>query len=246
MYKLRIILLLVSLLALNACQELVSPDLAEKSKKVKTETKWLVDLSNNSKLSKSHYIEYDINGKVIVNEEYNESGTLYSRSEYSHDLSESTEEIRIFADNGSIIDKTKNVYNYDFNGRITKKISYNDSGTVISVSNYSYDQNGNVITKIEEGNNVGALKTDFSYSYNENGNLIERITLNEGSKQARDSIVYEPNNKELKIYNFDKDNLIISCELMKYNIDGLVLEKFIYDKNRILIKKYVYEYTFHI
>jgi len=243
--KIRLILLLVSLAALNSCQELVSPDLSNKSSKVKSETKWIVDISTNRKISKIHLIEYDINGKVILNEEYNQIGNLYSRSEYSHILGESKEKLKIYGDSGNIVNQSEIIYNYDLDGRITKKISYNDSGLVISVSNFSYDKNGNVLTKIEENGNVGTQKTDFAYSYNNTGNLVERVTLNEGSAQSRDSLVYEPNKQELKIFNFNKDNLIISCEVMKYNNDGLVLEQLVYDNNKILIKKYIYDYTFH-
>lgn len=244
MKVIRSILILVSILALNACQELVSPDIIEKSNKVKTETKWNVDVGNNTKISKVHFIEYDLDGKVILNEEYNDIGNLHSRSEYTHQLNESNEKLIIFGDSGNVIKESKIVYNYDFKGRISKKISYNDSGSIVSIANFSYDANGNVLTKIEERADLGIKKTDFSYSYNNNGNLVERITLNEGSAQSRDSIVYEPNNKELKIFNFNNDNLIISYEVMRYSNEGLVLEQLVYDINNILTKKYKFEYTF--
>lgn len=240
----RSILILVSILALNACQELVSPDIVEKSYTVKTETKWNVDINTNSKIYKVHFIEYDIEGKVLLNEEYNNLGNLFSRSEYSHNLTESNEKLIIFGDSGNIVNQTRIVYNYDIQGRISKKVSYNDSGSIISVANYSYDSNGNVLTKIEEKENIGTKKTDFTYSYNNKGNLIERITLNEGAAQSRDSLVYEPNKQQLKVYNFNQDNLIISYEIMNYSHEGLVLEQLVFDNNNKLLKKYIYDYTF--
>jgi len=239
------ILILISILALNACQELVSPDLTQKSYKVKSETKWRININNGQKISKVHYAEYDINGKTTIDEEYNEIGNIYSRSEYLHTSDSSKEKIQIFNNSGVIISQSISIYNYDYFGRVSRKVTYNDNGKIISIANYSYDLNGNVITKIEEDQKIGKFQTNFSYSYNNQGNLIERIIINEGKTQSRDSIVYEPNSKELVIYNFDKNNSITSLEVMKYNNEGLVTEQLIYDKNNILQEKYSIEYTFY-
>ncbi|HRP02902.1 MAG TPA: hypothetical protein PLE30_09680 [Candidatus Kapabacteria bacterium] len=245
MNNIRIILLLVSIVALNACQELVSPDLQEKSNIVKTETKWSVSLTSNSKLFKSHYIEYDKKSKILLNEEYNTLGLLYSRSLYTHGSNASTENLQVFNEQGNIINQQTIIYDYDAGGRIIKKILYNDKGVIISTSNFAYDFNGNIISKIENNPLSGKLTTDFSYAYNTSGNLIERVTLSEGTTKSRDSLVYSPSNKALTIYSFNSSNTIISYEVFNYNIDGLVIEQLKYNQSNVLTQKFIYEYTFY-
>jgi len=231
---------------LNSCQEIIAPDSTTQFGKLKSETKWKVGVIDGEKEIKIHHIDYDINGKVILNEEYNKSGAILQSSNYEHSQNETKEIICIFNDSGAVINKATIIYAYDALGKVTKRTQLDKSGSVLQVSLYDYDLNGNVISKTDiNPNGSSTSKTNFSYSYNKQGELIEKLTLADGETQSRDSLVYELNNKQLIIYTFDNFGFIKSYFIYHYNNFGLITEESKFSNDDKIISRYKYEYLFY-
>jgi hypothetical protein len=245
-YNIACIFLFYALIsAFSGCENAVTPQNFENNRILNSECKWLVDVANKDKISKVHYKEYDKNGKILINEEYSESGNLLSRSSYTYNKINSVEEVVQFSDSGSVINSNKNEYTYDANGRVVKKISFETSGNVISVQTFNYDKNGNLIKKVEVNPQSGlTFQTDINYGYNNSGELVSRTTIFEGNTQSRDSLVYNPFNHTLDIINFNNNGSINIVNTYRYNNQGRIVEEFTSDSAGNITKRYIYEYTY--
>jgi hypothetical protein len=245
-YILNIALIFVLITALSGCQDVVSPQNYENNKVLHSESKWLINVTTKEKICKVLFKEYDKNGKVLINEEYTEIGSIKTRSSYTYNESQSLEEVVQFSDSGNVVNTNKNEYTYDIKGRVVKKVSFEASGSIKSVFTYNYDINGNLIKKIEVNSQSGASsQTDINYGYNNSGELISRTTVYEGMTQSRDSLVYNPVNHTLDIINFNDGGTIIKINTFKYNNQGRIIEEFTADSTGNISKRYQFEYTYY-
>lgn len=144
--------------------------------------------------------------KIEYNWEYDEHGNNISLTQREADWSSNNHQIlqtRTIDANGKIIKETWHEdgigtyiieYNYDSNDQIkqTKGYYQESEAKYVTVINYTYDSNGNLIT---EDNKTTGEKTQ--YKYDEEGLLVER------------TLTYDNGNKDVNYYTYDgKGNLI--------------------------------------
>jgi hypothetical protein len=209
---------------------------------IKTETKWKVSPVNNSKIVKIAFREFNRNGDIVEEMNYDKNGKLKAISEFTFTNGSKTEREISFAngDTSKIL-----IYNYVIvNGRISQKITLDTSGNVIKSEEMIYDKNGNVIKLLITNANGSKNVIEYQNSYT-NGTLTSRYTLeNNGSVTQRDSIVY--NIKDNYFEKITTDNKGLVYYTTGYTVDdkGRVREEVIKDVNGVIIEKYIYEFTY--
>jgi hypothetical protein len=76
------ILLITFTLVLFGCQDVLGPQLQDTST-IKTETKWKVSPVNNSKIVKIAFREFNRNGDIVEEMNYDKNGKLKAISEFT-------------------------------------------------------------------------------------------------------------------------------------------------------------------
>ncbi|MBE2189161.1 MAG: hypothetical protein IAE98_06800, partial [Candidatus Kapabacteria bacterium] len=243
-----IILVLLALLVLfGACSDMGSPVVNQENRNVlKSITKWQVNVSTNQKKSVVMFQEFDRSGRLTFNEEYNEIGIIKYKSSYSYTGNNESKEIFIeFDAAGNEKQQSINEYKFDNKGRVVKKIALNGAGEACKETVYQYDELGNIIKRSEtdvKTNNTVVF--DYSYTYSSAGNLVERtIKSSNGNTFSRDSLVYSPGNSGLDIINYN-DEGITYIKSYKYNSAGRIITEFESTSDGILVRKFIYEYSY--
>jgi len=240
----KLAILIIVLLLLSSCAEIVNPQIEPENRPIKSISKWKLNLNTDEKETLINYQEFDFNGNLIINEEYDELGKIKLRSQFEYFINESKEILYFYSDTG-ISKKSVFIYKYNLSGKVIEKSELDDNGKIINISKYNYDLNGNLIYKIDESIVTGiSKKTDFSYSYNNNGNLVEKYIINDGQTKSRDSIIYIPNLNQLKIYHFDEIGSIIYYSIYTYNKFGNVINEVRYFSNNSILMKIIYDYQY--
>ncbi|MCX7736881.1 MAG: hypothetical protein N2319_09225, partial [Candidatus Kapabacteria bacterium] len=160
---------------------------------IKSETKWKISIEEEKKLYKIFLKEYQSDGKLSKVTEFLQTGNIKSLTQISYQNNVSYEETKFYNGDNSIDSIQKNIYIHNLIGKIERKISLSKDGDTSFIIDYSYDQKGNLIKKIQKDLvSHSSIVTDIQYFYNNNGNIIGRIinpNLN-GTYESRDSIAY--------------------------------------------------------
>lgn len=219
--------------------------------KIKSEIVWDLDIETLKKKNVISEKYFNQNGKIIKVVNYNLDGDKIDESSFIYDINESKEIKITFSPNGNqIIQNFK--YTYNESGRIEQKIKVQSNDTTNKlITDYIYDEIGNVI-KITETNyieslEVKSLESKLIYSYNPSGKISEIIYNNQNpeNKVFRDSLVYDKSNSSLKMFQLDKQNLLVSVIMYNYNSLGNIILTTFLDKNQKIITKYSHIYTYH-
>lgn len=217
-------------------------------KMILSETKWQLNIVTNLKTNKVYDKLYDKEGNVTAFIEYNEFGLLRSRSDYEYIEKITNEEKSFFSNDGTVSEVQQYQYHYDFEGRVAKKITYDNQGAVKAIEQYSYDSKGNLIKKVET-DNEGKLYSEkiYSYSYNNNGNVINRFENLEigGTYQTRDSMVYAADQMKVERIRFNSTGVINFIYTYYYNSYGLITHEYERLPNGEIFRQFSYEYIFY-
>lgn len=240
-----IALILVTVGLLASCESLNNPtSLDPGSVKVKTSTKYEVDLNTNKNKNIIWYKEFDIAGDLTSNWNYDNNGKVESKSVYTYQNAMSHEEKVDYNNDGSV--KNSMVFDYYLNSdkKIIKKVVYGDLGVISSVYTYDYDAQGNVVQRKEIDMSKGIeLNTDFDYQYNPLGELVKRVTTSSGSL-ITDSLVYNRSNNEIGIISMDNFGSVSTIIIYYYNSFGNVKSEVETSSDGVVLHKYTYLYTY--
>jgi hypothetical protein len=214
---------------------------------IKNETKWKISNSDETKLYKIYLKEYLSDGKLSILTEYLQSGSIKSIAQFTYQNNISYEETKYFNGDFFIDSILQNIYIHNTSGKIERKISLTRDGDTSFIIDYSYDQKGNLIKKIQTdliSNN--SIVTDIQYQYNNNGNVVGRLinpSLN-GTYESRDSIAYQSEGIKVELYNYNQEGKINVIYTYFYNKFGYIYKEFHSSKEAQIIGKYEYDYSY--
>lgn len=119
--------------------------------------------------------EYDENGRLVKESQYEGEDFCIAEFEYSHDANGRMIKCR----RSDYIEESvsENNYGYDAKGRLLTDQCYDESGNMISRTEFAYDDNDNEIKRsvYTEGGEL-ISSTEKSYEYDDIGNIVSCIT----------------------------------------------------------------------
>ncbi len=235
-------------LLLTSCGVVDNPVEDITSIKIKTETKYKVNLSNQSEKQILYKKNYSTDQKIIDYTEYYSNGKVKFYSEYLYDKTKTTEEQKSFDESGNLTGISRVLSIVDENGKIKEKTQISVDGKIISKEIYTYDAHGNVLRKEVQNLQVGTiLHYEYAYLYN-NGSLVERTVSEKNSSETiitKESLNYKQEEKALQIINYDKNGSIQRIRTFYYNKYGLISIETVADLNGNLLEKYQYSYIYY-
>lgn len=238
------VLALIALI-LSGCDSF-DPTGPELEDNVETISKWNVDLEVGDKSNLVSFKKFDPAGNLMLHEEYHNSGRLASRAEFSYENNKSYEVITYFDESGVQLETENCSYTYS-NDKIIEKALTDTIGNVLKVIKYDYNSDGRLIKSTETDLTTGS-STSFRYNYqfNQNGNLVERTSFtDEGDVRSRDSLNYSGNLNTVEVINFNSAGSINIVHTYIYDFRGLVQTETQTNPAGEIIKKFIFEYTFH-
>ncbi|UCE18872.1 MAG: hypothetical protein JSV84_00525 [Gemmatimonadota bacterium] len=127
----------------------------------------------------THY--YDADGKIVESIGYdNVKGMVLTRKTYNY--GPDGMEMTTFRPDGSIVGRTKNIY--DSSENVIEAISFNSEGEVTSQTTNTYDNNGKTIETVTSIPSVN-MKTMATFKYDAEGNLIEQTNYNKFNEPVK-------------------------------------------------------------
>lgn len=218
---------------------------------VKSTSKWLVS-ENNIKTVLYQYKEFNDEGKLIELCNFHLDGTIQAKSTYVWDQNVSSETKVIYDETGQLVDTDLIKYTYDSESftsnspvLVTKEL-LNDDGEVTQTLEYDYDTKGRLIKTTETNFSTGSTnETQYNYQFNASGNLVEKVTKTAaGEVKDRDSLMYYGELNRIDVYNFAAEGELIARKTYIYNNYGNIVEELEIDSLGIVIRKFIYEYTY--
>jgi len=203
----------------------------------------LLEYAEN-RLVKHEFAKYDLKGNKIANV-INVIGQVVFKNTFTYDNNGYLKEsINIIEDSYGTGMKYISNFNYEFNdkGNMTKKKTLVD-GHIAKIDTYKYN---NKDLKIEwtsyDANESVISKTN--YKYDDQGNLIA-ISINGPDGKYIDNDIYNYNDKGLKIevIHYSYDGMIYCTENYKYDKKGNIIEEIKFD-NYLLKPISVIKYTY--
>lgn len=236
--------IIASILMLSACAEIDQPFSAA-DRVLKIETKWLSD-SNGNRLLKVLNKEYDKDGRLIRVTEFDSNGTakLIRKIQYTNASCSETAE---YLNSVGSADSVK-LYTSIFNerGNVSKKIEINTIGDTLSISNYKYDNNGNLVYSkliVSKGNSV----TETNYEYNQLGSLSTSIQKDAitGAIQRKDSLVYNNQLSSIDKILMDNDGKYKTIITFIFDKFGKIYKEVENDPTGRIIRTFIYDYIYY-
>jgi hypothetical protein len=235
-------LIICTLVALASCENALGPQL-DSSQTIKTETKWSVSPINKAKQYIVEEVKYNNQGRVINRVSYNEFGKLKSSSSYTY---EKNKEIEIISEYiGDKVIKELTVTSIIENGLVVSEEITNTNGAVVDSKQYSYDNNGNIISIKNCINDSGCDNTVLYDNKYDGGNLRVTYTINNnGDIAQKDSLVYRLDENYFERITTDNNGNIYYTTGYKIDKNGRIVEEFIKNPNGLISKYYIYEFTY--
>jgi hypothetical protein len=245
----------IIVILLNSCDyNSIQPEM--NNAKLKTQTKWQVDIKSNTKTHKIYEYFYDTSSNMTLANSY-ENGKLDIISTFEYTADKFIENKEYLTPNGEhkssekIVNTTTKLQD---NSKIVVKEVYAENGTLVSTTNITYDKNGNISNVKTTSNDISQVKSvDYSNVYANNGALTGRTIVQVGEMQGQTEIVqywdYSVINALiLRTFNKTsvKDSTLVKYSVMKFNprISKMTSES-IYDGKNNLIEKYIIDYIFY-
>lgn len=218
---------------------------------VKSSSKWLVG-ENNIKTVLYQYKEFNDEGKLIELCNFHLDGTIQAKSTYVWEHNVSSETKVIYDESGQLLETDKIKYTYDeesFSSDspvLVSKELLNDKGEVTQTLKFNYDNQGRLVKTTETNYSTGSTnETQYNYQFNANGNLVEKVTKTaEGEVKDRDSLTYYGELNRIDVYNFAGEGELVTRKTYIYNNYGKIVEELEIDTLGIVIRKFIYEYTY--
>ena len=226
---------------------------------------------DSTSLTRSY--KYDSKGNLLEQNNYNSRGELEHKWIYLYDKNNNKIEETVIDSEGKINwyqvnhynykgqliqsdilsnfrkqSRTKQLFNYDSEGNLTKEILYplNDNEHYTKFS-YEYSSVGNLKVK-NEYNELSNIYRTTSFDYNKDGNIIKKEESDEFGKNVGIS-TYDDKGKKIKfsIYQYDPSIQNGKTERWKYkhNEKGLIVEEDYYNSKDEMLFAYKYIYEFY-
>lgn len=238
--------LIISVIVLNACNAPIDP--VDSSPKIKTESKYQVDITTLQKKALIYKKEFDFNGNLTRYCEFWSSGVQKALSEFTYKNNESIEQKTEFDNKGEVTKKTSVKYIFNDNGLISQKSCFDDKGKELQKETYLYDSKGN-ISKRTELNISNGITTNFDFKnqYNNDGKLVGRSVTKSsiGSNAVVDSMAYSTTNNQINIISYDgfgKVNNVFSIFYTKNGLPEIETESNAFG---VILQKFKYFYEFY-
>ena len=213
-----------------------------------TELKYFdVNEAGEKELDSWNQTDYDANGNILEEREYNENGGLEDYTTYAYDANDNLLEERYYNEYGSL--ESRETYTYDREDRETEHCSYDESGSLLWRIVTVYDEQGSMLskTKYRDGGEL-----DYVYSY-ENEYDAENRLIKAAVSLALDGDDLQPNGYVTYSYNADGKRILenhFSTEgdlswKQSYDADGHELEYASYKRDGTENWKEQFEYDSH-
>ena len=208
----------------NDAGQLLRIEGSENGEKIATE-EYTYDAAGNI-LRKMRYqkgiltgkIEYNAQGDIITNVEYDEEGNPYWGVETILDADgKPVEKIQYHGG------KEKDVIRYDANGREISVTHYDYNGELHSTSEYTYDEAGN---KVQEYT-CYADGRSYLETYNSNGDLIKWVITEADERWEH---TYDDRGNELSYYRYRQD-VLVEWNVYTYNDANKMTSAVYYGEN---------------
>lgn len=248
--KYRYYILLLGIFGLGACQSYDNPiDTPHANKTVKSESKFSVDIANSNLSTLIYQKQFDVKGNLSEYKEFTNSGSLQVLSIFTYDELESKEQKSVYDETGNVSSVDNFIYLFLGDGKIKEKHFLDDSGKITIKEIFNYDPNGNLLKKVTVNQESQvSYSAEYSYKYSNSGDLVERITNEStdiGTIQSRDSISYRQQDNKLEIFKYNSNGNILNIKTLFYNENGLVSIETESDANGVLKVKYAYRYEYY-
>lgn len=244
MKSIKQILILLIFIALSSCGDVRNPVEPKPNAVLKTESKYLLDPKNDSRIALVTQKDYDKSAKLILTVNYN-NGVISTKSAFSYQGTESQEVKYNYGVGGAELSRETNKFTYTPDGKLLSYISMDSSGSMLSKAEYAYDNQGNIVRAIEVTGNT-TTERNYTYVYNQAGNLSERIIyVNKDVIAQRDSLVYFNGQPSFDKYTLSANGTVLNRIKYSFRLDGKLQFETEYDKSGAIIRKYGYEYIYY-
>ena len=217
-------------------------------KSFKTEKKWLVNNTDNKRLTLISSKEYDSEGRLISSFDYSTSGVLNKQVQILYQQNSSIENACYYDTKGLLDSLFKSTSILDLSGNVIQKTTLDDTGDTVAYNQFVYDNSGKIIKSIALNTN-GSIKNviNFEYNYNSSGKLIERIQTPENSTSfiQKDILTYSDNNLRIDKQEINSTGKVDLVYTFIYNYFGLVSKEIQKSVDGSILYSYEYEYTYY-
>ena len=114
----------------------------------------------SGKLKKNYMFRYDEAGNVAEKRQLDNTGRISQSWRFEYDENRNQTSRQRLGMAGAIRHMNQYHYTYNDNNQPIKKITYQDNGSEDSVTDYTYDENGNLTSEMER---PGTFRNKFSY-----------------------------------------------------------------------------------
>jgi hypothetical protein len=229
------------------CQQYNSPNNNLNEKKVKNETIWNCDINTEHKTSIHSIKDFDIDGKLILWQIFDDKGYKITDCKYEYKNQISIEYKKVFKPSGELDTATTSSIFYDKKGKIVSKVIQSQEGDTVTILNFTYDNLGNILKKVELNPQTNSqIETVYSYQYNNEGNIIERLInpADNGLYQSKDSLIYKPSESKVERIFYETYGQVSAVFTYIYNQFGKIIKEYQQDNQGNVIKKFLYEYIY--
>ncbi len=172
--------------------------------------------------SDSQAMNYDKNGKILLNTCFRGNGNLYRKDEYIYNDKGQEKRVNIYGDDDKITFYCINEFN-DAGLKIKTNNYFEDGAEPLNMWEYKYDADGKLVLE-RSVDPDGSIKLSRKYTYNKKGNLETEVELSaditEKPDYSRFKYVYDESGNWIKKIEYWRGNLIrIIDRKMEYTDD---------------------------
>lgn len=198
-----------------AGQKIYAVDTLMKQKKVKAKTQYECD-ENGKNCKILHQRQFDLNGQLIENIEFS-AGKPFLTAYYHYNKFNKIDSVyRQFAGQKKYVSE---VFKFDNMGNLIEYQTCIESPGCSTNEKYLYDNDNNLITKIEF--REGVPDTRYDYIYDTKGNNIKVITKYLSYSNERSKLnFYNESHQVIKSKSYDENNNAIDSSEYSYDKNG--------------------------
>lgn len=212
---------------------------------IKTQSKYSINPSTNTKDYKVFEKHYDKNGNLTFHIEYNEKYNVTSKSNYTYNESEKVVFVTEFNENGDTINSFKKIYKHNSKGQVYQIEKIDKNGDLQELRRLEYDEKGNIKIEIIEKENVKVNEMNYDYIYGNSGevNSIYIKDYSNGEVLKKDSIIYSEN--QIDLISIDSKGNINGRVSIIYDDSGNIIEEVQKSIDNKVKQKFIYSYTYY-
>lgn len=172
---------------------------------------------------------FDEAGMLLIEERYNESGTLKARLTYTNDTTNRLKLTRTFENwNQFGFSKETAFYNYDTNNFLTSIIDKDANGNILRQSLHLCNDKGYPIQLSLFDGNGNSFGKEIAIYFYDNNKVVTSVVSNDGRTLSTDTIKYNFNKNNLSPKN--KENHNVNGDLVNWTSRNFKGEETIYEE----------------